>query len=45
LSPGKRADLFVTDGNDRVVLTLCAGEIVHHNGTLDLTAAAAPAIA
>lgn len=45
LSPGKRADLFVTDGNDRVVLTLCAGEIVHHNGTLDLTAAAAPVIA
>jgi alpha-D-ribose 1-methylphosphonate 5-triphosphate diphosphatase len=45
LSTGKRADLFVTDGNDRVVLTLCAGEIVHHNGTLDLTPAMAPAIA
>lgn len=43
LAPGKRADLFVTDTNGRVVLTLCAGQIVHHNGTLDLTKTREPA--
>lgn len=41
IEPGKRADLFVTDSADRVVLTLCAGEVVHHNGTLDLSEARA----
>lgn len=35
LSPGKRADLFVTDRDDRVALTMCAGELVHNNGTLE----------
>ena len=45
LTEGQRADLFVTDANDRVVLTLCAGQIVHSNGTLDLRPAAISAVA
>ena len=34
LEPGKRADLFVTDAAGRIALTLSAGQVVHHNGTL-----------
>ena len=45
LSPGKRADLFVTDRNDRVGLTLCAGEVVHNNGTLETSGTRLRAIA
>lgn len=45
LSPGKRADLFITDCHGRVILTLCAGELVHNNGTLDLSQARIEAIA
>ena len=45
LVPGKRADLFVTDADGRVALTLCGGEIVHHNGTLDLIESQEPALA
>lgn len=36
LAEGKRADLFVTDSLGRVVLTLCAGQVVHNNGTLEM---------
>ena len=36
LTVGKRADLFLADALGRVVLTLCAGEIVHSNGTVDM---------
>ena len=36
LAVGKRADLFVTDGRGRVALTLCAGELVYSNRTLDM---------
>ena len=42
LAPGRRADLFVADANDRVVLTLRAGEVVHDNGRLGTRAAARP---
>ncbi len=45
LTVGKRADCFVADAQRRVVLTLCAGAIVHHNGTLDLTPSRSMAIA
>ena len=41
LEIGKRADLFVADHNDRVVLTLCGGKPVHNNGTLETRNAAA----
>lgn len=42
---GKRADLFVTDGRGRVALTLSGGEVVHSNGTIDMTQARSPAFA
>jgi len=35
---GKRADLFIADAQGRVALTLCAGDVVHSNGTVELTA-------
>ena len=45
LAIGKRADLFVADARGRVALTLCGGQVVHHNGTLDLAAAKSRAFA
>jgi alpha-D-ribose 1-methylphosphonate 5-triphosphate diphosphatase len=45
LAIGKRADLFVTDARGRVALTLRGGQVVHHNGTLDLAAAKSPVFA
>jgi alpha-D-ribose 1-methylphosphonate 5-triphosphate diphosphatase len=45
LTVGKRADLFVTDGRGRVAVTLCAGEVVYNNGTLDVTVSRAPVFA
>jgi alpha-D-ribose 1-methylphosphonate 5-triphosphate diphosphatase len=45
LAVGKRADCFIADGERRVMLTLCAGEIVHHNGTLELNPSRSMAIA
>ena len=36
LGVGKRADLFVTDRRNRVVLTMRAGEMIHSDGTLSL---------
>jgi alpha-D-ribose 1-methylphosphonate 5-triphosphate diphosphatase len=45
LTVGKRADLFVTDGRGRVAVTLCAGEVVYNNGTLDVTLSRAPVFA
>ncbi|MEL6799080.1 MAG: alpha-D-ribose 1-methylphosphonate 5-triphosphate diphosphatase [Pseudomonadota bacterium] len=36
LAVGKRADLFVADARDRVVLTLRGGAVVHSDGTLSL---------
>src|SRR6056297_1597611 len=35
---GKRADLFIADAQGRVALTLCAGDVVNSNGTVELTA-------
>lgn len=43
LVEGKRADLFVTDGRGRVALTLCGGQVVHNNGTLETASARTPA--
>lgn len=33
VATGKRADLVVVDANDRVVQTICAGEIIFSNGS------------
>ncbi|MEM1149104.1 MAG: alpha-D-ribose 1-methylphosphonate 5-triphosphate diphosphatase [Pseudomonadota bacterium] len=34
LTVGKRADLFVADASNRVVMTLRGGEVIHSDGTL-----------
>ncbi|MEM9427388.1 MAG: amidohydrolase family protein [Pseudomonadota bacterium] len=38
LTVGKRADLFVTDAHNRVVMTMRAGSVIHADGTLALDA-------
>ncbi|MEO1362412.1 MAG: alpha-D-ribose 1-methylphosphonate 5-triphosphate diphosphatase [Pseudomonadota bacterium] len=41
IAPGKRADLAVVDLRDRVVQTLCAGQVIYSNGSLEGAAIAA----
>jgi len=42
---GKRADLFLTDANNRVMLTFLQGETIYSNGLLDVPAAVPASVA
>ncbi len=45
IAVGKRADLFVTDDINRVVLTLVRGDVIYANGTLPVQGAALRTVA
>ncbi len=45
LAIGKRADLFVRDNRGRVVLTLCGGNIVYADGSIEIAPVRSPAFA